>query len=84
VRVSFDVFFQGFAHGEPTPGGGDMMRQVLQPYIEREEPEHTFLLVRIGDDAAAIYLDQDHMMANHITGERPWDLLVRGPKLHDG
>jgi hypothetical protein len=76
--VAFDVFFQGFVHGEPAPGGSDAMRRVLQPYIKREESQHNFALVSVDGDTADVYLDQDQMMANHISGERPWELLVRG------
>lgn len=77
-RVSFDVFFQGFSNGEASPGGGSLMRAVLAPYIKREEPEHGFLMVEIGDGSADLYLDDDDMMANHISGRDPWDPLVQG------
>jgi hypothetical protein len=65
LPVSFDVYFQRFVHGH-----------VLQPFIVREEPEHHFALVKVGDGTADVYLDGDDMMANRISGERPWDLLV--------
>jgi hypothetical protein len=78
--VSFDVFFQSFLHGGRAPGGGDLMRRVLQPYLEREEPQHKFALVSVDGDTADVYLDQDGMLANHISGDRPWDLLVRGAR----
>jgi hypothetical protein len=54
------------------------MRQVLQPFIVREEPEHHFALVEFGDGTADVYLDGDGMMANHISGQQPSDLLVEG------
>jgi hypothetical protein len=76
--VSFDVYFQRFRDGDAEPGGGEPMRQVLDPFIVREEPEHSFLLVEYGDGSADLYLDGDHMMANHITGKKPWELLVEG------
>jgi hypothetical protein len=76
--VSFDVFFQGFDQGEPVPGGGSRMREVLAPCIKREEPETSFLLIEVGDGDADVYLDDDDMLANHITGRDPWDLLVKG------
>jgi hypothetical protein len=56
------------------------MRQVLDPFIVSEEPEHSFLLVEYGDGSADVYLGGDHMMANHITGEKPWELLVEGAR----
>jgi len=56
------------------------MRRVLAPHIVREEPENSFVLVRHGDGEADIYLSPDAMMANHVTGTDPWDLLVRGAR----
>lgn len=67
--MSFDVFFQRFAHGDAEPGGGELMREVLDPFVVREEPEHSFLLLEYGDGSALVYLDGDGMMANHITGQ---------------
>lgn len=78
--MSFDVFFQRFRDGDAEPGGGDLMRQALRPYIVREEDEHSFALVEYGDGTMDVYLDGDSMMANHITGEQPWDLLVQGAR----
>jgi hypothetical protein len=76
--VSFDVFFQRFDQGAPVPGGGSRMREVLAPYIKREEPDTSFLLIEVGDGDADVYLSNDDMMANHITGRDPWELLVKG------
>jgi hypothetical protein len=76
--MSFDVFFQRFLDGEADTGGGERMRQVLEPFIVREEPEHQFALVEYGDGSADVYLDDDGMTATHVSGERPWDLLVQG------
>lgn len=39
-----------------------------------------FLRVRVGDGEADIYLHDGGMMANHIEGRDPWDLLVQGAK----
>ena len=52
------------------------MRDVLAPCIKRQEPDTSFLLIEVGHDAD-VYLDDD-MLANHITGRDPWDLLVKG------
>ena len=76
--MSFDVLFQGFVDGEPVAGGGERMRGVLAPFIVREEPEHHFVLIEFGDGSADVDLDENDMMANHIAGEEPWDLLVEG------
>jgi len=76
--MSFDVFFQRFRDGEGDPGGGEQMRRVLAPHIVQEEAANSFVRVGYGDGGADIYLDSDNMMANHISGEQTWDLLVQG------
>jgi hypothetical protein len=78
--MSFDVFFQRFKDGEADPSGGDVMRRVLAPFVVREEPEHHFVLIEFGDGTADLYLHDDHMMTNHVTGQLPWDLLVDGAR----
>jgi hypothetical protein len=78
--VSFDVFFQRFKDGEADPGGGEVMRRVLEPFIVREEPDHHFATIEVDDGGADVYLDGDDMMANHVTGRRAWDLLVEGAR----
>ncbi|MEV0285586.1 hypothetical protein AB0H36_15855 [Kribbella sp. NPDC050820] len=79
--MSFDVFFQRFRDGDAEPGGGDRVRQMLKPFVVRaEDPEHPFMLVEYGDGSAVVYLNADGMMANHITGRDPWDLLVEGAR----
>jgi hypothetical protein len=37
-------------------------------------------LIEHGDGTADVYLDDDGMMANHIAGDGPWDLLVEGAR----
>jgi hypothetical protein len=54
------------------------MREVLAARIGREEPGTGFVVIEVGDGRADVYLDDDDMMANHITGRDPWDLLVKG------
>ena len=76
--MSFDVFFQGFLAGASSERGGVQMREVLAPHISEEDV--TFLRVRVGDGEADIYLRDDGMMANHIAGRDPWDLLVQGAR----
>ena len=78
--MSFDVFFQRFEDGDAAEGGGDEMRQVLAGHIVREEPDRGFALIEIGNGAADVYLDRSSMMANHISGDEPWDLLVEGAR----
>ena len=56
------------------------MRSLLTPHIVREEREHSFAHVVIGDGEADVYLSEDHMMATHVGGEQPWDLLVIGAR----
>lgn len=74
--MSFDVFFQGFLAGEPSARGGSQMRQVLMPHVI--EQRGSFFRLRVGDDEADLYLRDDGMMANHISGQAPWHLLLSG------
>ncbi len=72
--MSFDVYFQGFAAGDAAEGGGAQIRAVLEPRIVEEDRE--FFRVRAGDGTADIYLHDSGMMANHVSGSDPWELLV--------
>ncbi|MCK6209146.1 hypothetical protein KZX45_01130 [Georgenia sp. EYE_87] len=56
------------------------MREVLELLIVREESEGGPALVEYGDGSADVYLHDDGMMANHISGDQPWELLVRGAR----
>jgi hypothetical protein len=76
--VSFDVFFQGFLAGESSDRGGEHMRAVVEPYVTSKG--ETCWQIRCGDGGADVYMRDDGMMANHISGEDPWDLLVRGAR----
>lgn len=73
--MSFDIFFQGFIAGESSEDGGAQMRAVLAPHVVKED--ESFLRLRIGDGQADIYLMGDGMMANHVSGQDPWDVLVK-------
>lgn len=64
--MSFDVYFQRFRDGDAEPGGAERMRQVLLPFIVREEPEHHYALVKYGEGSVDVYLDGDGMMANNV------------------
>lgn len=76
--MSYDVFFQGFIAGESSERGGDEMLRVLRPHLI--ERRGTFLRVRVGDAEADVYLSDDGMMTNHVSGVDAWDLLVQGAK----
>ena len=76
--MSFDVFFQGFIAGESSEHGGAQMREVLAPHVI--EKSGSFLRVRVGDGEADVHLRDDGMMANHVSGHDPWDLLHRGAR----
>jgi hypothetical protein len=39
--VFFDVYFQRFANGDAEPAGGELMRQVPDPFIARKSPSIT-------------------------------------------
>ena len=74
--MSYDVFFQGFIAGEASGLGGAKMREVIAPHVISQEGGH--IRVRFGDGEADLYLSEDGMMANHISGRDPWQLLVAG------
>lgn len=78
--MSVDIYFQGFLDGEPTSGGGDIMRKALGPYVVGEEPEQDYLSLRVGDGTADVYLYAADMLANNVTGRDPWEILVRGAR----
>lgn len=75
--MSFDVYFQGFRDGDAAPedGSGARVRELLEPHIVSED--EWSLLVAYGDGTARIYLDGDGMMANHVSDNDPWELLVQ-------
>jgi len=74
--VSIDVFFQGFIAGGSSERGGQQMRDVLAPHATSRNG--SAWRIRFGDGEADIYLSDDGMLANHISGQDPWDLLVQG------
>lgn len=78
--MSFDVYFQRFQDGDAGEGGGEEMRQVLAAHIVRERPDHNFALIEFGDGSADVYLSASEMMASHVSGDDPWDLLVTGAR----
>jgi hypothetical protein len=56
------------------------MRDALQPFVVREEPEHSFLPIECGTGSAHVNLDENDMMANHIAGDEPREILVQGAR----
>ncbi len=74
--MSYDVFFQGFLAGAPSGQGSDQMRNALAPHVISSTG--STLQIRYGDGEADIYISDDGMMANHISGRDPWQLLVTG------
>ncbi len=78
--MEIDAYFQGFDEGAEAPGGGARMREVLAPHVVREEPEHDYLRVEVGASGADVYLDEDHMLVNHVEGEPAWELLLQGAR----
>lgn len=51
------------------------MAAVLAPHVTSREGD--LRRIRYGDGEADIYLSDDGMLANHVTGRDPWALLVR-------
>lgn len=78
--MSPDVFFQGFRAGAAGTDGGAAMRAVLEPWVVHRAEELEFLQVEVGDGVADVYVSDDSMLSNHVTGTDPWDLLVRGAR----
>jgi hypothetical protein len=78
--MEIDAYFQGFRDGDETAGGGAEVREVLAPHVVDEEPEHGYLKLRVGEGGADVYLDESHMLVNHVAGEDAWDLLVDGAR----
>jgi len=74
--VSYDVFFQGFIAGEASSLGGVQMREVMAPHVISGAGAH--VRIRFGDGEADLCLSEDGMMANHISGRDPWQLLFVG------
>lgn len=74
--MSFDVFFHGFVAGEASGLGGAQMREVVSPHVISRAG--ALVHIRSGDGEADLYLSEDGMMANHISGRDPWQLLVAG------
>ncbi len=70
------VHLQRFNAGEAIPGGGDRARAVLEPYFTETDPQHRFARLTVGDDGAAVYLDDNDLMVNHAGRERVWDILI--------
>ncbi|RAX19151.1 MULTISPECIES: hypothetical protein [unclassified Actinomyces] len=81
--MSYDVFAVGIHEGGSRSGGGAAARAVLQPFIERDEPEFHFLFIRTRDGGADVYLSEDSMMFNHFEGDRTCDLLVAAARAAD-
>lgn len=76
--MAFEVFFQGFVAGESSERGGVEMAEVLAPHVTGRDGD--LRRIQFRDGKADIYLRGDGMLANHIMGRDPWDLLVRGAR----
>lgn len=74
--MSYDVFFQGFIAGESSGRGGAQMREAVAPHVTTNTASS--LHIRYGDGEADLYVSDDGMMVNHVSGRDPWQLLVAG------
>lgn len=84
--MSFDVFFHGFEHGHARDSGGAAARDVLTPYIRAEERAVHYLEIAVADGSADVYLsagDPGTMLAHHVAGDEPWDVLVAAAREAD-
>jgi hypothetical protein len=74
--VSFDVFLQGFAHGQAAPGRPEAALEVLTPFLAAA-PRDGFAPLRTGDGEAEAYgVGGTSLMVAHASGAQIWDLLV--------
>jgi hypothetical protein len=74
--MSFDIFLQGFAGGEATPGRPDAAVRVLAPYFT-EAPDDGFVCVQLADGQADVYgVGRSSLMVNHAAGGQIWGLIV--------
>jgi hypothetical protein len=74
--VSFDVFLQGFAHGQASPGRPEAALEVLTPFLAAP-PRDGFAPLRTADGEAEAYgVGGTSLMVTHASGARIWDLLV--------
>jgi len=52
----------------PDSGGGERMLEVLRPFIAQEDPASSYRQIVYGNGQADVYLLDDGMMANHVSG----------------
>jgi hypothetical protein len=75
--MSYDVFFQGFRNCDFRPGGGDVVRTILAPFVTRSEDDSNFLRVEVDNGSADAFLSDDSMMINQVEGVATLDLFAR-------
>jgi hypothetical protein len=77
VPVSFDIFFQAFAHGDPVDADEPAATAVLVPWVSGEEPDYKFVRVETSDGGADVYGygTANSLMINHAAGRAIWDLM---------
>lgn len=69
---------QGFIVGDSSGTGGARMREAVAPHVVAQSGSK--LHIRCGDGEADLYVSEGGMMANHILGRDPWQLLVAGAR----
>lgn len=78
--MSIDVFFQGFNNGDARDCGSNEMKRVLAPLSTAGLVDPSYFEVICGDGRADIYLSESACLANEISGNDPWDLLIQAAR----
>jgi len=76
--VSFDIFLEGFANGDPAECDGPAMLAVLEPLISDRRGDWARIVTADGE--ADVYgLDDPSagLMVNHLSGVAAWDVLYQ-------
>lgn len=55
ARVSFDVFLQRFDAGDAGRAEADTVLELLEPFMDRRQPQHSFARLVTSDGTADVY-----------------------------
>jgi hypothetical protein len=75
--VSFDIYFQAFAHGEAVDADVPAVSAVLSPWVAEAEQPFDFVRIALPDGGADVYGygTADGLMVNHAAGRAVWDVM---------
>src|SRR5690348_11426145 len=76
--MSFNIHFSYFKSGDISTIDGNKLKQMISPFIVKEEPENGYALLRFADGETDFY-GTDHLEkgfgVSHIGGAEVWKLL---------